>query len=372
MDAALVADNVQKAYGETTAVDGVSLSVDPGEVFGLIGPNGAGKTTLVRALTGTTRYEGSVAVLGAPPTEVDRQRIGLLPQSFAPPSRLTARELIGYYAGLYDHTRTVESVLEDVGLADDADTWYEKLSTGQRRRVCVGTALVNDPDVMFLDEPTTAIDPAGRRSLWALIEQLAEGGTTVFLTSHSMTEVERLADRVGLMRNGQLVAVGTPNSLIRDYGGDSKLIIRQSLTGTGAAEQVQAHPSPEPTDTGTDHATDEPEVIAETLSADTEFEVSAASEDLVFTGVGPEDIPTVVEALNDHGVTYESLTWTEPSLEDVYLRLTGEAFEGRQTPVAGAIDPEETAPVQPDGGGDAATPPRAERRAKSQEGPNDD
>ena len=307
MDAALVAEEVRKRYGETTALSGVSLSVDAGEVFGLIGPNGAGKTTLVRALSGTIRYDGSITVLGDRPTEVDRQRIGLLPQSFSPPARLTGRELIGYYAGLYDDPRSVEGVLADVGLEDDADTWYENLSGGQRRRTCVGTALVNDPDVLFLDEPTTSIDPAGRRSLWNLIDRLAEGGTTVFLTSHSMAEVERLADRVGMLQNGELVAAGTPASLIAEYGGRSRLIVR----GTVA-----------------------PAEVTRSLVDATEFEVATAGGNVVFSDVTPADIPAAVDALESAGVSYESLTWTEPSLEDVYLSLTGESFEGRRPPGA--------------------------------------
>src|SRR6056297_853038 len=179
---ALVAEDVRRRYGDTVALDGVSLSVGEGEVFALIGPNGAGKTTLVRALTGTTEPDsGAVSVFGTDPTEADRQRLGLLPQSFDPPERLTARELIEYYAGLYDEARDPEAVLSEVGLDSGDSTWYENLSGGQKRRTCVGTALVNDPDVLFLDEPTTGIDPGGRRALWSLIEELAERGTTVFL-----------------------------------------------------------------------------------------------------------------------------------------------------------------------------------------------
>ena len=157
----VVAEDLRRTYGDTVALDGVSLSLDAGEVFGLIGPNGAGKTTLVRALTGTTDAEGRVELLGRDPRSVDESRIGLLPQSFDPPERLTARELVAYYAGLYDEARDVDGVLRDVGLADADDTWYENLSGGQQRRVCVGTALVNDPEVLFLDEaPHRA--PAGR------------------------------------------------------------------------------------------------------------------------------------------------------------------------------------------------------------------
>lgn len=300
--AALVADDVGKRYGDVVALDGVSLSIREGEVFGLVGPNGAGKTTLVRALTGTTDYEGDVRVLGSSPSAVEPDRIGLLPQSFHPADRLTARELIAYYAGFYDEPRTVESVLDDVGLAADADTWYENLSGGQRRRACVGTALVNDPDVLFLDEPTTGIDPAGRRSLWTLIDDLAAGGTTVLLTSHSMAEVERLADRVGLLRSGGLVAVGTPEELIAAHAGDSHLLV--DGVDRGAVEAAL------------DHA------------------VEARNGRLVVRDVALADVGRIAERLEVAGLDVDSFTWAEPNLEEVYLRLTGESMgsgDGRST-----------------------------------------
>lgn len=295
--AALVADDVSKRYGDLVALDGVSLSIRAGEVFGLVGPNGAGKTTLVRALTGTTGFEGEVRILGASPDTVAPDRVGLLPQSFHPADRLTARELIAYYAGLYDESRAVDAVLEDVGLDDDADTWYENLSGGQQRRACVGTALVNDPDVLFLDEPTTGIDPAGRRSLWSLIDGLAAGGTTVLLTSHSMAEVERLADRVGLLRDGSLVAVGSPDELIVEHGGDSHLLL------------------------------DAPSVDPAAVSAALDAEVTARDGRLVVRNVALADVGAIVADLEAAGVDFDSFTWAEPSLEDVYLRLTGEAMD---------------------------------------------
>ncbi|WP_338739510.1 ABC transporter ATP-binding protein [Haloplanus salilacus] len=303
--AALVADDVRKRYGDVVALDGVSLSIRKGEVFGLVGPNGAGKTTLVRALTGTTGCDGDVRVLGAAPEAVASHRVGLLPQSFHPADRLTARELIAYYAGLYDEARDVDAVLADVGLADDADTWYENLSGGQRRRACVGTALVNDPDALFLDEPTTGIDPAGRRALWSLIDDLAAGGTTVLLTSHSMTEVERLADRVGLLRAGSLVAVGTPGSLIAEHAGDSHLIVDPGR-GVGRATVADALDRP----------------------------VEERDGRLVVRDVALADVGRVVGDLEAAGVDVESFTWAEPNLEEVYLRLTGESIDaggGRTT-----------------------------------------
>ncbi|WP_459820559.1 ABC transporter ATP-binding protein [Halorubrum luteum] len=299
--AAIVADGVRRSYGDVDAVDGVDLIVNPGEVFGLIGPNGAGKTTLVRALTGTTAFEGTVRVFGADPRAVDPARVGLLPQSFDPPARLTARELVAYYGGLYDDARDVDGVLRDVGMADDADAWYETLSGGQKRRTCVATALVNDPDLLFLDEPTTGIDPAGRRALHRLIERLAESGTTVFLTSHAMDEVERLADRVALLRDGRIVASGAPDALISEHGGRPRLDV--SLSRPPSCEAVDR------------------------LSA--RVDVDATDGGLRFVGVRPEEIGGAVDALEGVGLTFESLTWSEPSLEDVYLRLTGEEYTPR-------------------------------------------
>ncbi|WP_137283235.1 ABC transporter ATP-binding protein [Halorussus salinisoli] len=312
MNDVLVAENLRKSYGDTAALAGVSLSVGEGEVFALIGPNGAGKTTLVRALTGTTDPDsGSVSVFGTAPETADPQRLGLLPQSFDPPERLTARELVEYYAGLYDHSRDPAAVLAEVGMADADETWYENLSGGQKRRACVGTALVNDPDVLFLDEPTTGIDPAGRRALWSLIEDLADRGTTVFLTTHYMEEAERLADRVGLLADGELAAVGSPSDLVADHGGRTRVVV-------------------------------ETEASVESVS-DLGFEVEATDEGLVVAGVRPEDIGEVVAALNDRGVAYEALTWKRPDLEDAFLQLTGRSVAGREGVSVGAETDGETA-----------------------------
>ncbi|MDY7081220.1 MAG: ABC transporter ATP-binding protein, partial [Halobacteria archaeon] len=155
----------------------------------------------------------------------DRSRIGLLPQDFTPPKRLTARELVAYYAGLYPFVRSrdVDAVLDDVGLDDASkETRYVNLSGGQKRRTCVAAAIVNQPDVIFLDEPTTGIDPAGREAMWRLIEGF---DSTVFLTTHNMEEAERLADRVALIDDGELVAVGTPSELIEEHAGDEMLVV---------------------------------------------------------------------------------------------------------------------------------------------------
>jgi ABC-2 type transport system ATP-binding protein len=295
--AAIVAEDVRRRYGATVALDGVSLSIDSSEVFGLVGPNGAGKTTLVRALTGTTEAEGHVEVLGEPPDAVDRDRIGLLPQDFSPADRLTPRELCDYFGGLYGERISTESLLETVGLSSAVDTRYEHLSGGQQRRTCVATALVNDPDVLFLDEPTTGIDPAGRRALWDVLEGLADAGTTIVLTTHDMAEAGRLSDRVGLLADGSLLAVDTPDALVGQYGGDS--LLRVDLDDGSV-----------------------PPLDYETRVADGTLTVY----DVPATAVGE-----VVESLEAAGVSYDGLTWTEPDLEDVYLELAADREDGGET-----------------------------------------
>ncbi|WP_435076196.1 ABC transporter ATP-binding protein [Halococcus sp. AFM35] len=298
MDAVLRAADVRREYGDRVALDGVSLSVAAGEVFALVGPNGAGKTTLVRALTGTTAVDGSVSVFGNSPNAVEESRLGVLPQSFSPPARLSARELLTYYAGLYDDPRDVESVLDDVGLTGSADTRYEDLSGGQQRRTCVGATLVNNPDLLVLDEPTTGIDPAGRRALWRLLEGLAAGGTTILLTTHYMAEAERLADRVGLLADGRLAAVGSPTDLVAEYGGRTRLEIE---TDADAAALDIGHP------------------------------VDSRPTGIVVDGVSATDIGAVVEALERNGISYGELAWRQPDLEDVYLAVTDESYSRDDT-----------------------------------------
>ncbi|SEV99796.1 ABC transporter ATP-binding protein [Halobacterium jilantaiense] len=297
MDSVLVADDVQKSYGDTAALTGVSLSVGAGEVFALVGPNGAGKTTLVRCLTGTAHADaGSVELLGDSPRDARKQHVGLLPQAFSPPERLTASELVSYYAGLYDDAREPAAVLDEVGLDPGEDTWYGDLSGGQQRRACVAAALVNDPDVLFLDEPTTGVDPAGRRALWSLFESLADAGTTILLTTHDMAEAARLADRVALLGAGEVAATGTPSELVAEYAGDARLVV----------------------DTDAD-----PELSG--------WEPDRTDEGLVFRGVAPESVGEIATALDDAGVAFGALSWREPTLEDAYMALAGEAERGEVT-----------------------------------------
>jgi ABC-2 type transport system ATP-binding protein len=208
---------LRKSYGETEAVRGIDLEVNRGEIFAFLGPNGAGKTTTVEILEGyRKRSGGEVAVLGEDPERAGREwrgRIGIVLQSCRLDPYLTARESLELYAGYYADPRPVDEVIELVGLAGKADERTGRLSGGQQRRLDVGMALVGDPELLFLDEPTTGFDPAARRQAWETIAGLRELGKTVFLTTHYMDEAQRLADRVAILAGGQVVARGAPEEL---------------------------------------------------------------------------------------------------------------------------------------------------------------
>ena len=290
------ADDVHKSYGDTVALDGVSLSVEEGEVFALVGPNGAGKTTLVRCLTGTARpTSGEARLMGEPPEKTDKTTISVLPQEFSPPERLTPEELVEYYASLYpeEATRGADSLVEEMGLASSRETRYADLSGGQKSRLKVAVSLVNDPDVIFLDEPTTGIDPEGREDIWGVIERLADGGTTVFLTTHYMREVERLADRVALIDEGEIAVIGDTDDVVREHAGEPRLVVRT----VGSVEDA--------------------------LDALENGRANTEDGALVFEGVSVDGIGETLDALEEAGVEYDEVRWSEPGLEEAYLRLTG-------------------------------------------------
>jgi ABC-2 type transport system ATP-binding protein len=208
---------LRMSYGEVEAVRGIDLEVMPGEIFAFLGPNGAGKTTTVEILEGyRKRSGGEVSVLGEDPQRAGRgwrERIGIVLQSGRLDPYLTVRESLGLYAGYYRNPRPVDEVIALVGLEEKADTRARKLSGGQQRRLDVGMALVGDPELLFLDEPTTGFDPSARRQAWDVIAGLRDLGKTVFLTTHYMDEAQRLADRVTIIADGEIVARGTPEDL---------------------------------------------------------------------------------------------------------------------------------------------------------------
>jgi len=207
-----------KSYGEFEALKGIDFELGAGEVFGLLGPNGAGKTTTIEILEGyRERDSGEVEVLGADPASADldwRGRIGVVLQSSAMYENLTVAEHLAQFAGYYEHPRPVDEVIGLIGLEEKRDTRARRLSGGQRRRLDLGLALIGDPELLFLDEPTTGFDPGARRRAWDTIRSLRELGKTILLTTHYLDEVEQLADRVAVLREGSIVASGTVQELV--------------------------------------------------------------------------------------------------------------------------------------------------------------
>jgi len=297
MSDVIVVSGLTKTYGSLTAVDDLSFTVSEGEVFALLGPNGAGKTTTVEILEGhRDRTSGAVSVMGFDPAtggRAYRERIGVVLQEAGFDEEFTVRELVRMYASLYPRRRDPDEVIELVGLADKAGARTKTLSGGQRRRLDLALGLVGDPDLLFLDEPTTGFDPSARRRAWELIGSLRELGTTILLTTHYMEEAETLADRVALIVRGRLVASGTPASLIAE---DSTGVISFSLPpgadtatlpGFGGTVQV-----------------DGPMVVVETSQP-------------------TADVQALAGWAMDQGVELPDLSLSRPTLEDVYLRLTG-------------------------------------------------
>jgi ABC-2 type transport system ATP-binding protein len=301
---AIVVEGLRKDYGTVRAVDGVSFQVQRGEIYALLGPNGAGKTSTVEILEGHRRRTGgSVRVLGFDPGAGDRhfrERVGIVLQSGGMDAELTVREMVSLFARFYARPRDVAETIEQVGLAAKRRARVRTLSGGQARRLDLALALIGDPEVLFLDEPTTGFDPNARREAWDMIAGLRRSGTTVLLTSHYLDEVQHLADRVGVMSHGQLVEESTPDALGgRDVSGTVISFrlprqLRGSEPPAGPWDQAAG-----PAGGFTMH-TDEPTRV---LLALTQWACA-------------------------HHVELPGLTVTRPSLEDVYLRITGQAGIG--------------------------------------------
>ena len=296
----IVVDQLRKSYGELEAVKGISLSVDEGEIFALLGPNGAGKTTTVEILEGfRARTGGNVSVLGFDPAQRPaemRARIGIVLQSAGVESYLTVAEVVDLYRGYYPKPRSRDEVLRLVGLEDRPNVRVGKLSGGQRRRLDVAVGICGDPDLLFLDEPTTGFDPGARRHAWSAISGLRAEGKTILLTTHFMDEAQALADRLAIMRAGEIVAMGTLEEVQSAH--DSGTRIRFELTGGAPPPDI---------------------VPAKAQDKDGAFEVwSEAPVDLLHRLTG--------WAL-DSGAELANLSVSRASLEDTYLELTGEAAE---------------------------------------------
>jgi ABC-2 type transport system ATP-binding protein len=301
--AAIVVDDLRKSYGNVEAVRGVSFEVGRGEVFALLGPNGAGKTTTVEVLEGFREPDGgSVRVLGVDPFERStqralRERLGIVLQECAVEPFLTVREVLQRNANFYPNPLTVDAVIEKIGLVEKADDRVKRLSGGQQRRLDVGLGIVGQPDLIFLDEPTTGFDPNARREAWEMVRGLRAGGATVLLTTHYMDEAEALADRVAIIAGGAIVAEGAPSTLgARDT---SAVHIRFALPPNVAAADVP---------------------VAVTSLADGHVAIETSDEVEVLHCLTGWALDHHYEL---HGLVVERLT-----LEDVYLRLTAQA-EGR-------------------------------------------
>ena len=224
MEAAIRCRNLRKTYeGKVEAVRGLDLEIPPGECFGLLGPNGAGKTTTIEILEGLLEpTSGEVQVLGMTWSEHGRELreyLGISLQETRLSEKLTVRETVQLFSSFYRHPRSAEAVLEEMSLTEKADSWVGKLSGGQKQRLAVATALVGNPKILFLDEPTTGLDPQSRRQLWDIVRQFQQGGGTVLLTTHYMDEAERLCDRLAIIDHGRVIAEGSPADLIARLGG---------------------------------------------------------------------------------------------------------------------------------------------------------
>jgi ABC-2 type transport system ATP-binding protein len=278
---AVSVQDLRKSYGEYEALRGISFEITAGEVFGLLGPNGAGKTTTIEILEGyRSRDGGDVNVLGFDPERAGspfRERIGVVLQQSQLWPTLTVAETHRLFAGYYERPRDVDEVIRLVGLEDKRDARVKTLSGGQKRRLDLGVALVGDPELVFLDEPTTGFDPAARRAAWDMIRSLRSLGKTILLTTHYLDEAEQLADRLAVLREGRIIREGTPAELT---GGATETEVRYRLDG----KEVVIH-------------TTEPTRVLHELTH---------------------------EAL-EHGHELEDLQVRRPTLEDVYLSLTADA-----------------------------------------------
>jgi len=224
--------SLKKYYGDMKAVDGITFSVNRGEVFCLIGPNGAGKTTAIEIMEGLRKRDGGdVKVLGLDPWKYGNKlhkKIGVIPQDFTFFEKITPREAIIYYSDLFGVKINIDQILKEVLLEDSAKVFFENLSGGQKQKTGLALALVNSPELLFLDEPTTGLDPNARRAIWEVIRGLKANGKTIILTTHYLDEAQQLSDRVAIMNHGQIVAMGTADEIIEQYGSGERLEIHGS------------------------------------------------------------------------------------------------------------------------------------------------
>jgi ABC-2 type transport system ATP-binding protein len=312
MPAAIQCRDLRKTYdGKLEAVRGLNLEIQTGECFGLLGPNGAGKTTTIEILEGLLApTSGDVEILGHYWREDEREMrewLGISLQETRLSEKLTVRETIELFASFYREPRSCDEVLEQLQLTEKADSWVGKLSGGQRQRLAVATALVCNPKILFLDEPTTGLDPQSRRQLWDIIRAFQRDGGTVMLTTHYMDEAERLCDRLAIVDQGQIIAEGSPADLIERLGGHH--VVEFSISGNSS--DAAARP---PKEASLEIWTSLPSVES-VREDDGMFALNVKQPHLT--------IPALLEAIDQQGSELQHLTTRQASLEDVFVRLTG-------------------------------------------------
>jgi len=290
---------IRKTYGRTVAVDEVSFEVQPGEIFGLIGPNGAGKTTTMECAEGLRVPDrGAITVLGLHPQRHARalqERIGVQLQEAQLQKRIKVREAVTFWASLYRRPLEGDRLLDQLGLSDKRDAWFMTLSGGQKQRLFIALALINDPELVFLDELTTGLDPQARRAIWDLVRGIRQRGKTVFLTTHLMEEAERLCDRVAIIDHGRIIDIGPPAALVRRHCPERRVIL--VTEDPAAPERFQAI-------TGV-------------------HSVTRQGSQFTVTGRGEDVVTEVIECLAEHRIRVSDLRTEAPTLEDVFLKLTG-------------------------------------------------
>jgi ABC-2 type transport system ATP-binding protein len=301
---AIEAVGLRKRYGATLAVDGVSFEVQDGEIFGLIGPNGAGKTTTMECVEGVrTPDEGRISVLGLDPAKDAYQlqlRVGVQLQEAQLQKRIKVREAVALWASLYRTSVDPGRLLEQLGLGEKRDAWFMTLSGGQKQRLFIALALINDPELVFLDELTTGLDPQARRAIWDLVRGIRARGKTVFMTTHLMEEAERLCDRVAIIDHGRIVDIDTPAGLVRRHCPERTVLI--STADPGADAWLQALPG----------------VVVE----------RALGGSLAVRGTADDLMTGVIQCLADHRIRVTDFRTVTPTLEDVFLKLTGHSIRG--------------------------------------------
>ena len=298
----IAVSNLGKRYGRTVAVDDVSLEVFEGEIFGLIGPNGAGKTTTMECVQGNRVPDtGKISVLGLDPQRDAnelRQRIGVQHQEAHLQKRIKVWEAVDLWRSLYPKVVDTDALLARLGLEAKRTAWFMTLSGGQKQRLFIALALIHEPEVVFLDELTTGLDPQARRAIWGLVTGIRDRGTTVFLTTHLMEEAERLCDRVAIIEHGRLIEVGTPDELVRKHSPERTVVF----------------------------TSDDANIVERMQGLGTVERAEGAEATYTIRGTGDDFVTEVINIIAREGIRVRGFRTEIPTLEDVFLKLTGHAI----------------------------------------------